>query len=133
MAKQIIAVIVLLEGLVMAALAVVFYMRKASKLANCDRFPAEVVDVVETPGEDAPFRHPVVRYKAMSGEEVTFQSHYGRPHWKVKPGDRLEVAVSRHDPEDAEIVSLMSLWSFPIGFSIMAAISIFAGLVIYLV
>jgi hypothetical protein len=133
MINQIVAAFMLGEGTVFGVLAYVMFWKKSAKLALCHRTWGDVIDVKEHSGcEGGPTRHPVIRYKAMNGEEVTFESRFGSTNWKVKPGDRLEILVSRNSPTDAEVVSFMAQWGFPLVFAITSVGSIIGAPVVYL-
>lgn len=132
MLKVIFASGFLAAGFGMAVIGLVSFLKKRAKLARCDRFSGEVIDVKEYPAEDAPFRHPVIRYQTLNGDEVTFESKYGRPHWKIQVGDPLQVVVNRLDPTDTEVASLMSLWRVPMGCAAMAVMLLGSAAVVYI-
>jgi hypothetical protein len=129
---QTVAALMLAEGIFFGLLAYVLFRKKSTRLALCHRAWGEVIGVNEHSGGEGPTKHPVIRYKAMSGEEVTFESKFGRSNWQVKPGDRLEILVNPNNPMDAEVVSFMAQWALPVIFAIVAAGSIIGGPLVYL-
>jgi hypothetical protein len=132
MIMQIVAALMLCEGIFFGLLAYVMFRKKSARLALCNRTWGEVIGVNEHSGGEAPTKHPVIRYKAMGGEDVTFESKFGRSNWQVKPGDRLEILVNRSDPTDAEVVSFMAQWAFPVIFAVISAGSIIGAPLVYL-
>lgn len=136
MINQIVAGFMLVEGIVFGVLAYVMFRKKSAKLALCQRTWGEVIEVKEHHGgggEGGPTKHPVIRYTALSGEVVTFESKFGSSNWKVKTGDRLEILVSRSSPGDAEAVGFMPQWGIPLVFGIISVGSIIGAPIIYLV
>jgi hypothetical protein len=125
MINQIVAAFMLVEGSVFGVLAYVMIRKKSAKLALCQRTRGEVIEVKEHGGgEGGPTRHPVIRYTAINGETVTFESKYG---------DRLEILVSHSNPVEAEVVGFMPQWGLPLVFGIISAASIIGAPIIYLV
>ena len=134
MINQIVAAFMLVEGSVFGVWAYVMFRKKSAKLALCQRTRGEVIEVKEHGGgEGGPTRHPVIRYTAINGETVTFESKYGSSNWKVKAGDWLEILVSRSNPVEAEVVGFMPQWGLPLVFGIISAASIIGAPIIYLV
>jgi hypothetical protein len=132
MIMQIVAALMLAEGIFFGLLAYVMFRKQRARLALCHRTWGEVIGVNEHSGGDGSTKHPVIRYKAMSGEEVTFESKFGRSNWQVKRGDRLEILVNRSNPTDAEVVSFMAQWALPVIFAIVSAGSIIGAPLVYL-
>jgi len=132
MIHQIVAAIMLGEGIVSGLIAYVMFRKQSAKLALCHRTWGEVIDVKEHSGGEAPTRHPVIRYKATGGEDVTFESKFGSSNWKIKPGDRLEILVNPTAPTDAEVVSFMAQWGLPLVLAIVSAGSIIGAPVVFL-
>ncbi|HTI98836.1 MAG TPA: DUF3592 domain-containing protein [Dongiaceae bacterium] len=119
--NQIIALLMLIEGLGFGAAAYLLYTRKRTKLAGCQRAWGEVVTVNEQRDPEGGItRHPVIRYLSLTGHEVTFASKFGSSHWKVKPGDRLEILYHPEQPAEAEVVNFMAQWALPLVFAIVA-------------
>jgi hypothetical protein len=131
MINQIIAGFMLAEGIAFGVLAYVKFRKKSLKLARCQKTWGDVIDVKEHSGGDGPTKHPVIRYKAATGEDVTFESKFGSSNWKVKTGDRLEILVNPGNLSDAEVVSFMAQWGLPLIFAIVAAGSIIGAPVVY--
>jgi hypothetical protein len=133
MINQVVAGSTLAEGIVLGVASYVLFRRKSAKLARCQRTWGDVLEVKERQGSEAPTRHPVIRYKNATGQEVTFESEYGGSHWKVKPGDRLEILVSADNPSDAEVVGFMAQWGLPLVFAAVSAASVVGAPILYLV
>ena len=123
MNPQIIATLMVVQGVAMGIVSGVMYRKARTKVATWHRTSGEVIEVVEG-HEDT--KHPVIRYQTTTGEEVTFRSKFGRSSWKVKVGDRLEILVNPKDPQDAEVVSFMVQWGFCVilGISAVGAIAL---------
>jgi hypothetical protein len=132
MINQIIAGFMLAEGIAFGVLAYVKFRKKSLKLARCRKTWGDVIDVKEHSGGEGPTKHPVIRYKAASGEDVTFESKFGCSNWKVKTGDRLEILVDPGNLSDAEVVSFMAQWGLPLIFAIVAVGSIIGAPVAYM-
>ena len=132
MINQIFAGFMLAEGTVFGVLAYVMFRKKSAKLARCQRTWGDVIDVKEHSGGEGPTRHPVIRYKTATGEDVTFESKFGSSNWKVKTGDRLEILVSPSNPSDAEVVSFMAQWGLSLIFAIVSIGSVIGAPVVYL-
>ena len=132
MINQIIAGFMLAEGIAFGALAYVKFRKKSLKLARCQKTWGDVIDVKEHSGGEGPTKHPVIRYKAATGEDVTFESKFGSSNWKVKTGDRLEILVDPGNQSDAEVVSFMAQWGLPLIFAIVAVGSIIGAPVAYM-
>ena len=122
----------LAEGIAFGVMAYVKFRKKSLKLARCQKTWVDVIEVKERSGGEGPTKHPVIRYKAATGEDVTFESKFGRSNWKVKTGDRLEILVSPSNPSDAEVVSFMAQWGLPLIFAIVSAGSAIGAPVVYL-
>jgi hypothetical protein len=91
-----------------------------------------VVEVKEhRRGEHATI-HPVIRFRTITGNEVTFESKFGSSNWKVKAGDRLEVLFHPDDPTEAEVVNFFAQWGLIAILGIMALGSIIMAPVVYL-
>ncbi len=132
MTNQIVAAFMLGEGIIFGIIAYALFRKKSAKLALCHRTWGEVIDVKEHTGSEGPTRHPVIRYKAATGEDVTFESKFGSSNWQIKPGDRLEILVSPGTPTDAEVVSFMAQWGLPLLLAIVSAGSIIGAPVAFL-
>jgi len=91
-----------------------------------------VIDVKERGGGEGPTKHPVIRYRTATGEDVTVESKFGSSNWKVKTGDRLEIVVDPDNPSDAEVVNFMAQWGLPLAFAIVALGSIIGAPVAYI-
>ena len=134
MIHQVVAAFMLGEGIVFSVIAYAMFRKKKAKLALCQRTVGEVIEVKEHHGgEGDPTKHPVIRYTAVNGETVTFESKFGSSNWKVKAGDRLEILVSQSNPTDAEVAGFMAQWAIPILFGIISVGSIIGAPIIYLV
>lgn len=132
MINQIIAGFMLAEGIAFGVLAYLKFRKKSLKLARCQKMWGDVIDVKEHCGGEGPTKHPVIRYRAASGEDVTFESKFGSSNWKVKTGDRLEILVDPGNLSDAEVVSFMAQWGLPLIFAIVAVGSIIGAPVVYM-
>ena len=132
MINQIIAGFMLAEGIAFGVLAYVKFRKKSLKLARCQKTWGDVIEVKEHSGGEGPTKHPVIRYKAATGEDVTFESKFGSSNWKVKTGDRLEILIDPGNLSDAEVVSFMAQWGLPLIFAIVAVGSIIGAPVAYM-
>ena len=133
MINQVVAGSTLVEGIVFGIASYVLFRKKSTKLAHCQRTWGDVLEVKEHQGSETPTRHPIIRYKSITGQEVTFESKYGSSNWKVKPGDRLEILVSPDNPSDAEVMSFMAQWGLPLVFAVVSAASVVGAPILYLV
>jgi hypothetical protein len=131
--QQILVAFMLGEGIVFGVLAVIMFRRKRAQLALCHRTFGEVIDVKERSGGEISTRHPVIRYRAASGDDVTFESKFGSSNCRLKPGDRLEIWVGPGASTDAEIVSFMAQWGLPFILASVAAVSIIGAPVVFVV
>jgi hypothetical protein len=132
MLHQIVAAMMLGEGVVFGALSLILYRKKHARLTLCERTWGDVVEVKEHPGSEGATRHPVIRYRALNGQELTFESKFGRSNWPVKPGDHLAILVNRNDPTQAEVVNFMAQWGLPLVFAIVSAASIIGAPIVFL-
>lgn len=133
MLRNVIVGMTLFEGLAIGLFAFFLYQRKRARLANCDWLWGEVIDVKEKPGDDGPTRHPVIRYETIGGQQLTFETPYGRANWNIKPGDKLQIVVDRNDPSDADVATFMSLWGLPVILGAACFLSLVGALVCFLV
>ena len=133
MIATIVASAVLCEAAVVGVIAYVVYLRKRKKLARCYQAKGEVVDIKQHDGdgEGGPTIHPVIRFRAQTGQDVVFESKYGRSNWKVKKGDPLNILVDRAHPDDAEVVAFMAQWGLPLVLAIASAGSLVFAPLIY--
>lgn len=131
--NHIIPGLLLLEGVPAGVLAFVLYRNKSAKLERCERLWGEVVEVKEKRADGGTTRHPIVRFKASNGEEVTFESSFGSSNWKVQPGDRIEVLAPRDNPRNAEVVHFLAQWFIPMFCGIVSVGSIIAAAIIFLI
>jgi|SRR5437879_868 len=94
MIHQVVAAFMLGEGIVFRVIAYAMFRKKKAKLALCQRTVGEVIEVKEHhAGEGDPTKHPVIRYTAVNGETVTFESKFDSSNWKVK-GRRARVSFA---------------------------------------
>ena len=98
----------------------------------CYKTEGEVIDVREKPGSEASTYHPVVKYRAATGEEITFEGPYGSSNWKVKPGDRLPLLVNRTNPNDAEVETFMAQWGLTLVFVVISVVGFIAAPIVFL-
>jgi len=132
--NQIIAALMLGEGVVSGLIGWVLYRKKKAKLALCHRTWGDVIEVREHTGRrGGRTHHPVVRFKGMNGQDVAFESNYGSSTWKVKAGDRLEVLFNPSNPKDAEVAGFMVQWFLPLVLAIISAASIIGAPLLYLI
>jgi hypothetical protein len=131
MLNQVVAAVELAQGLIFGVLAYVVFQKKRAKLALCDKTQGEVVAVNEKAGSEATTYHPVIKYRAMSGQEITFESAYGSSSWKVKAGDRLNLLVNRTNPNDAEVELFMAQWGKALVFAIISVTGFIAAPVVF--
>lgn len=114
--------ITMVAGVAIGVAAYVIFARKRRQIAESYRTTGEVVDVKERPGgESGPLRHPVVKFVAMNGAPIVFESKFGAEYWRVKKGDRLDILVNRHDSSDAEIFRFVVQWGRPLVLAIIAS------------
>ena len=132
MLNQAVAGFMLAERIAFGILAYVKFRRKKLKLARCQRTWGDVIDVKERGGGEGPTKHPVIRYRTATGEDVTVESKFGSSNWKVKTGDRLEILVDPVNLSDAEVVSFVAQWGLPTIFAIVAVGSIIGAPVAYM-
>lgn len=131
--NQLVAGLLLAEGVGAGILAGIMFLRKRAKLARFRRTRGEVVEVREHPSsEGGPTRHPVIRYTTASGQAVTFESKFGRANWRIQPGDRLEILADPAAPADAEVAGFMAQWALPVVFALIAASSLIGAPLVYL-
>lgn len=132
MLNQTVAAIELAQGVVFGILAFALFQKKRSKLALCHRTQGEVIAVKEKAGSEAATYHPVIKYRASNGEQITFESNYGSSKWKVKIGDRLNILVNRTNPTDAEVEIFMAQWGLPLVFAIISAMGFISAPIVLL-
>ena len=132
MINQIVAGLLLAEGVASGIIAYVLFRKKSAKLARCQRTLGDVVEVKEHSGSEGTTRHPVIRYVTATGKEAAFESKYGSSNWKVRAGDKLEILVNPNNPSEAEVVSFMAQWGLPLILAIVFVGSILAAPVAYL-
>ncbi len=121
-------------GIVLGIQAYTLFRKQQQKLTLCHRTWAEVIDIkIHGGGEEfGPTPHPVIRYRAMNGEHVTFLGKFGNSNWRVKKGHRLEILVSPGKPTDAEVVSFITQWGLPLLLAIISGGSIISAAAVYL-
>jgi len=132
MLNQTVAAIELAQGVVFGILAFAVFQKKRAKLAQCHRTQGEVIAVNEKAGSEATTYHPVIKYQAPSGEQITFESKYGSSNWKVKVGDRLDILVNRTNPDDSEVEMFMAQWGLSLIFAIISAIGFISAPILFL-
>jgi len=132
MLNQIVAAIEIAQGVVFGILAYAVFQKKQAKLALCDRTRGEVIAVKEKAGREAATYHPVIRYRANSGEEFTFESKYGSSNWKLKVGDHLDILVNKANPADAEVEAFMAQWGLTLAFAIISVMGFIAAPMVFL-
>lgn len=88
----------LVEGIAVGVLAYIMFRKKSAKLALCQRTWGEVIEFKESSGGEIATMHPVIRYTAINGETVIFESKFGSSKWKVKAGDRIEILYQPEQP-----------------------------------
>jgi hypothetical protein len=133
MFSQIVAGVMLADGIVFGVLAYVTFRKKSAKLARCQRAWGDVIEVKEHQGSGGSTRHPVIQYKTAAGEDFTFESKHDSSNSKVKTGDRLEILVNPDNPSDAEVVSFLAQWGVSLVFAIVSVSSVIAAPILYLV
>jgi hypothetical protein len=133
MINHVVGTLVVGEGLVCGVAAYVLFRKKRAKLAVCQRTRGEVLAVNERRGGDGTTRHPIIRYRTLTGEERTFESRFGSSNWKVRPGDQLEVLFHPNDPAQAEVVHFMAQWGLPLICGIISVGSLMSAPVVYMV
>ena len=131
MLNQTVPAIELVQGVVFGILAYGVFQKKQAQLALCHKTRGEVIAVKEKAGSEAATFHPVIKYNAISGEEITFESKYGSSHWKVKAGDRLNILVSRTNPSDAEVEMFMAQWGLSVVFAIISVTGFIAAPLVF--
>jgi hypothetical protein len=127
MLNQTVAAIEIAQGVVFGLLAYAAFRKKRAKLALCHKARGEVIAVREKAGGEATSYHPVIKYKAISGEDVTFESKYGSSNWNVKVGDQLDILVNRTNPTDAEVETFMAQWGVTLIFTIISVMGFIAA------
>jgi hypothetical protein len=132
MLNQTVAAIEIAQGVVFGLLAYAVFQKKRAKLALCHKTRGEVIAVKEKAGSEATTYHPVIKYKAISGEDITFASKYGSSNWKVKVGDRLDILVNRTNPTDAEVEMFMAQWGLTLVFAIISVTGFIAAPIVFL-
>jgi uncharacterized integral membrane protein len=129
---QIVSAVLAVAGLAMSIGAYRMFVLKRRKIAGSYQTVGEVIDVKEhSGGEDGPTRHPVVKFKAESGEDVVFESTFGAANWRVTRGDKLTVLVSRSNVHDAEVLRFAAQWGKPLVLFIIAMSLIESALVFF--
>jgi hypothetical protein len=132
MINKLVAGLTLAEGITFGVLAYVKFSAKSRKLARCQRTWGDVIDVKEQRGGEEPTKHPVIRYKATNGEVVTYESKFGRSNWKVRTGARVEILADPDNASESEVVNFLAQWGLVLAFAVIAAGSIIAAPLLYL-
>lgn len=86
-------------GLLFVAGAIYVYLSSTAYIARAGEANAVVVDIVSEGGRKARM-HPVVRFTAENGREIT--AHL-QQHHNVQRGDTVRVVYDTADPQIAEI------------------------------
>lgn len=133
MFSQIVAGIVLADGIVFGVLAYTTFRKTSAKLARCQRVWGNVIEVKEHKGSKGTTRHPVIEYKTAAGEDFTFESKYGSSSREFGTGERLEILINPDDPSDAEVVNFPAQWGATLVFAIVSISSLVAAPIIYFV
>ena len=124
--------VTLLDAIIFGVLAYVMYRKKCAKLAGSQRTWGDVIEVKNRAGRNGTTRHPVIRFTAMDGQTVTFESNFGSSNWKIKAGDRIEVFYNPNKPSGAEPVYFVAQWFLPLVFGIISVSSLIAAPLLYL-
>ncbi len=107
-------------GLVSAVLAVIMYRKTCARIRNSYVIQGEVIEFKERPGGEGLLKFPVIRYRKSDGQEHAFESSQGRSHWKIKPGDSVEILVDKSNERDARLADFFSLWFLTCFFAVGA-------------
>ncbi|MGU3494904.1 DUF3592 domain-containing protein [Xanthobacteraceae bacterium A53D] len=121
----------LLIGLLMLAVSGMLVWRTETFVAEAETAQGVVIDMERFRDSDCRncyLYSPVVRFEARGGQEITFTTSWRSRPARYSRGERVEVLYPADNPQDAEIVGLMSLWGGSIITGILGLAFSFFGL-----
>lgn len=127
----VLATFMLLEGLVFGAVAFILFKKKSARLFRSLKMQGEVVEVREHNNEGAVTKHPVVRYRTSAGAVHSFESKFGSSSWTIKPGDKIDILVSKDDPSQAEVAHWMAQWGLTLVLGLVALGSLIGAPIVF--
>lgn len=133
MIHEIVAGVLMVDGLVLGSIARYQYRKQQARLERCEEMSGEVVEIRERPGAEGVVKYPVIRYQNARRQEMTFESKIGSTNPKVAVGDHIEILVNPDNPTEAEVANFAAQWAVPLALGIGAVASFIGALVVFLV
>ena len=99
-------------------------------IANAVEAQAEIIDFVESEGDNGSMYAPVFKFKDAQGQEYTVKSSVGTGNPTEDIGDTIMVLYDPKAPENAQKNSLMFLWLGQIVLGVLGTVFFLIGAVI---
>ncbi|EJN15442.1 Protein of unknown function (DUF3592) [Bradyrhizobium sp. YR681] len=107
---------VVLAGLVLLGLGLVELGSTAVFLATAEQTDARFAGAVARSGGNhgGTFLYPTFQFLTRDGQAVTFTSSSGATGQPYSDGERVRIAYDPHRPENARLLSFLTLWIAPV-------------------
>ena len=128
------AVIASAIGLVLLGVAGRHFVRRRAFILGSSTAAGVIVALSEErDGQDTSnMRYAKVRFRTLSGRDVTFESEMGLGGEAYRIGSALPVRYRLDHPETAEVDSFMALWGAPLAFAVLGIVFLAIGVSVWL-
>src|SRR6218665_1718264 len=125
-------IVFLIVGAGLLAGAVYSYADKKAFLEKAESAQGTVIEMIARRSDNSTTYCPVVRFKAKTGQEITFTSSVSSNPPSYSVDETVEILYDPADPKEANINGFASLWLVPLILGILGTIFFLIGALSYL-